>query len=58
MKHFALCLNDKYVTYACVTIQSILMHHRKEDVTFHLVTDGFTEKSTQLLYRLVGGGKI
>lgn len=44
MKHFALCLNDKYVTYACVTIQSILMHHRKENVTFHLVTDGFTER--------------
>lgn len=44
MKHFALCLNDKYVPYACVTIQSILMHHRKENVTFHLITDGFTER--------------
>lgn len=58
MKHFALCLNDKYVPYACVTIQSILMHHRKENVTFHLVTDGFTEKSTQLLCRLVGGANL
>lgn len=47
MKHFALCLNDKYVPYACVTIQSILMHHRKENVTFHLITDGFTERRVE-----------
>ena len=58
MKHFALCLNDKYVPYACVTIQSILMHHTKDDVTIHLVTDGFTGKSIRLLHRLIGGGNL
>ncbi len=55
MKHFALCLNDKYVPYACVTIQSILMHHQKDDVTVHLLTDGFTDKSKRLLHKLMGG---
>lgn len=58
MKHFALCLNDKYVPYACVTIQSILMHHKKNEIFFHLVTDGFCPSNCQKLDKVCGGANL
>lgn len=40
-KDFALCFNDRYVPYACVTIKSIVeAMHKDDNVYIHLLTNG------------------
>ena len=31
--HIALCVNDGYVPYVCVTIKSIIENHKNKEVT-------------------------
>ncbi len=45
MKHFAFCVNDAYVPYIAVTIKSIRVHHPDEELVFHILTDGVSEKN-------------
>lgn len=45
MKHFAFCVNDAYVPYITVTIKSIQVHHPDEELVFHILTDGVSEKN-------------
>ena len=45
MKHFAFCVNDAYVPYIAVTIKSIRIHHPDEELVFHILTDGVSEKN-------------
>lgn len=52
-KHFALCFNDAYVPYACVTIQSILNHaDSQEDIQVHIVSDYISDDNQQILQNL------
>lgn len=52
-KDFALCFNEKYVPYACVTIKSIVDHmSSKDNIYIHILTDKLSEKSVNLLRNL------
>lgn len=55
MKHIALCLNEDYLPFGLTTMKSILMHNEKNDVTFHLLTDGISKKGKKSIYKLLGG---
>lgn len=48
-----MCLNDAYVPYACVAIQSIFDHAgRGDDIQVHVVSDYVSEKNRAVLRRL------
>ncbi|MCL1611125.1 glycosyltransferase family protein [Marseilla massiliensis] len=49
-KDFALCFNDDYVPYACVTIRSIAEHmNMEDDVYVHVLTDRISIKNKAIL---------
>ena len=55
--HIALCVNDGYVPYACVTIKSIIENHKNKEVTIHLLSDFISDKMKKRLYENLEGVK-
>lgn len=53
--HFALCVNDGYVPYICVTIKSIVENHKNENVSIHVLSDHISPKKESLLKEAVAG---
>lgn len=52
-KDFALCFNDNYVPYACVTIKSIIDHMKKDDdINIHVLSDYLSLGSRNTLDKL------
>lgn len=51
--HFALCVNDGYVPYACVTIKSIIENHKNKEVTIHLLSDFISDNMRKRLSEVV-----
>lgn len=47
--HFALCVNDGYVPYICVTIKSIIENHKGHNVIIHVLSDYISPKKKVLL---------
>lgn len=49
-KDFALCFNEKYVPYACVTLKSIAEHAKDgDDVRVHILSDYISERNKKRL---------
>ena len=58
-KDFALCFNDAYTPYACVTIKSIVNHmHREDDVYVHILSDYISTRHQRYLQRIVPNGHV
>lgn len=53
--HFALCVNDGYVPYICVTIKSILENHKSHRVTIHVLSNYISKKRRKLLKEVMTG---
>ena len=51
--HIALCVNDGYIPYACVTIKSIIENHKNKIVNIHLLSDFVSDKMRCLLDEVV-----
>ena len=51
--HIALCVNDGYIPYACVTIKSIIENHKNEVVNIHLLSDYISDKMRNRLDEVV-----
>lgn len=51
--HIALCVNDGYVHYICVTIKSIIQNNLNESITIHLLTDQLSTENKKLLQEVV-----
>lgn len=51
--HIALCVNDGYVPYACVTIKSIIENHKNNNINIHLLSDFISDKMRNRLYETV-----
>ena len=54
-KNFALCLNDKYVPYACVTVKSIAEHEKAEDEIYIYVVSDFISADHRKTIKEVAG---
>lgn len=58
-KDFALCFNDGYVPFACVTIKSIADSMDKDDdVHIHIVSDHITERHQKILRNMAGSATV
>lgn len=53
----AICINDGYVPYACVTIKSIIENHKNKEVAIHLLSDFISDKMRKRLNEVVEGLK-
>lgn len=51
--NIALCVNDGYVPYACVTIKSIIENHKNKEVAIHLLSDFISDKMRERLFEVV-----
>lgn len=51
--HIALCVNDGYIPYACVTIKSIIENHKNDVINIHLLSDFISDKMRSRLYEVV-----
>ena len=51
--HIALCVNDGYVPYACVTIKSIIENYKNKEVIIHLLSDFISDKMRNRLNEVV-----
>lgn len=52
-KDFALCFNDKYVPYACVTIKSIVDHMKEcDDVYVHIFSDYISDANKRIINKI------
>ena len=54
--HFAFCVNDGYVPYICVTINSIIVNNKDYPVTVHVLSDYISPKGMRLLNEVVSKG--
>ena len=54
--HFAFCVNDGYVPYICVTINSIIVNNKDYSVTIHVLSDYISPKGMRLLNEVVSKG--
>lgn len=50
--NISISINDKYVTYAYVMLNSLFMHHVENPVTVYILQSGLTEESRTLLQTL------
>lgn len=53
--HIALCVNDGYIPYACVTIKSIIENHKNDDINIHLLSDFISDNMRYRLAETVNG---
>lgn len=49
MIHIALCLDNNYVPYCATVMASVIYNNQEEEITFHLLTDGITQKHEDIL---------
>ena len=42
--HIALCVNDEYIPFACVTIKSIIENNQDDKINIHLLSDYISDK--------------
>ena len=54
--HFAFCVNDGYVPYICVTINSIIVNNKDYSVTIYVLSDYISPKGMRLLNEVVSKG--
>ncbi len=58
-KDFALCFNEAYVPYACVTIKSITDHmHGDDDVYIHIISDYISERQKVFIRKIADRASV
>ena len=52
MNHIVFCINDNWSMPATVLIESIIYYNKKEDFTFHIISNNITQESKEIFNHL------